>query len=230
CVFCASSIGGFKRDLSAAEMVGQIYAAAKDTEKRISHVVIMGMGEPLDNYDNILRFIEIITHPKGANISPRRITLSTCGIIPKIKDLAARDLQITLAISLHAPNDQIRRQIMPISKIYPMDKLLDTAKMYAQNQRRITFEYALISGINDSPMQANELARRLKGIFCHVNLIGVNSVDNITQGERYAKSGKKTIAEFARILTQNGINVTIRRELGPDIAAACGQLRNQNQK
>ena len=226
CAFCASAKSGFFRNLSAGEMAAQVYEISRDADVRISNIVIMGMGEPLDNYDNTLRFIKLISDSEGANISCRHITLSTCGITPKIMDLMEENLQITLAISLHAPNDTIRQKIMPIAKKYPMDELLAAAKTYAKLRRRITFEYAMIKGINDSVENALELAKRIKGIFCHVNLIGINEVDE----SDYKRSSDAAIARFSETLEDYGINVTIRRSLGDDIAAACGQLRMAKQK
>ncbi|MCL2171113.1 MAG: 23S rRNA (adenine(2503)-C(2))-methyltransferase RlmN [Defluviitaleaceae bacterium] len=222
CAFCASAKGGLIRNLSPGEMAAQIYAAEADCGERISNVVIMGMGEPLDNFDNTVKFIQLITHPDGANMAARQITLSTCGIIPKIRQLGELGLQITLAISLHAPNDTIRRKIMPIAKAHPMEDLLATCAEYANKNRRITFEYAMIAGINDSAENATELAARLRPIFCHVNLLSINQIE----GGNFKPSKNADIEIFGSILEKNGINVTIRKSRGGDINAACGQLRN----
>ncbi len=224
CTFCASTLGGLERDLRAGEMAQQIYEIQKDTGERVSNVVIMGSGEPLDNFDNVMDFLEIIHHKDGNSLSHRHITLSTCGLAERIYDLAERRLQITLAISLHAPNDEIRQRTMPIARKYSFDAVLKAAKYYADTtKRRVTFEYALIKGINDSRENASELASRLRGIMCHVNLIPVNDVEE----NGYIKSSEKSIKEFAQVLTDKGIETTIRRKLGSDINAACGQLRKR---
>ncbi len=228
CTFCATGKSGFSRDLTASEMLAQIEAAQKDLDIRISNVVLMGMGEPLDNFDNVVRFLEIVTSEQSLNIGARHITLSTCGIVPKIYELARLKLQINLAVSLHAPNDEIRQRTMPVAKAYPMDMLLKACRDYFDTTgRRVTFEYALISGVNDSDKCANELAQKLKGLNCHVNLIPVNSVE----GTGYTKSDIKRQQSFVDILTANGTAATVRRTLGSDINASCGQLkRNQSSK
>ena len=228
CTFCATGKSGFSRDLTASEMLAQIEAAQKDLDIRISNVVLMGMGEPLDNFDNVVRFLTIVTSEQSLNIGARHITLSTCGIVPKIYELAKLKLQINLAVSLHAPNDEIRQQTMPVAKAYPMDMLLKACRDYFDmTGRRVTFEYALISGVNDSDICANELAQKLKGLNCHVNLIPVNSVE----GTGYTKSDIKRQQSFVDILTGNGTAATVRRTLGSDINASCGQLkRNQLSK
>ena len=228
CSFCATGKSGFSRNLTASEMLAQIEAAQKDLDIRISNVVLMGMGEPLDNFDNVVRFLEIVTSEQSLNIGARHITLSTCGIVPKIYELAKLKLQINLAVSLHAPNDEIRQRTMPVAKAYPMDMLLKACRDYFDTTgRRVTFEYALISGINDSDKCANELAQKLKGLNCHVNLIPVNSVE----GTGYTKSDIKRQQSFVDILTANGTAATVRRTLGSDINASCGQLkRNQSSK
>jgi len=220
CVFCATAQSGLARNLTAGEMAAQVYEVAKNAGVRISNIVIMGMGEPLDNYDNTLRFIRIINHENGANIAARHITLSTCGLVPKIIDLMNESLQITLAVSLHAPNDGIRQKLMPIAKNHSINELLAAVKEYADANRRVTIEYAMISGINDSQEHAKELAKRLRGGFCHVNLFGVNEV----AGKPYKRSGDAVITRFGEILEEHGFNVTVRRSLGGDIDAACGQL------
>lgn len=223
CDFCASHIAGFVRNLTPGEILGQYYALSRIVGERISNVVLMGIGEPLDNFESTVKFIRLINHPKGVNLSQRNITLSTCGLVPQIKMLMKEGLQINLAISLHAPNDQIRRRIMPIARKYSYDELMDACKAYAKNGRRITFEYIMIDGINDSVANAQELAKKVKGINCHINLIGANPV--LEKG--YAKSKKHAMLAFKEVLTKAGVTTTIRRELGTDISAACGQLRKE---
>ncbi len=222
CTFCASTVDGLERNLLPGEMAGQIYEIQRDINERVSNVVIMGSGEPLDNYDNVMNFLEIIHSPEGNNLSHRHITLSTCGLVDKIYDLARENLQITLAVSLHAPNNDIRQNTMPVARKYDFDSLIKAAKDYANvTKRRVTFEYALIKGVNDSEDNARELASRLKGIMCHVNLIPVNDVKE----NDYIRSSEDNIKHFAAILQSLGIETTIRRKLGSDINAACGQLR-----
>lgn len=225
CTFCATGKSGFSRDLTASEMLAQIEAAQRDLDIRISNVVLMGMGEPLDNFDNVLRFLELVTSEQSLNIGARHITLSTCGIVPRIYELARHDLQINLAVSLHAPNDEIRRKTMPVARAYPMDELLKACRDYFDTTgRRVTFEYALISGVNDGDDHARELAQRLKGMNCHVNLIPVNSVE----GAGYTKSDIKRQQSFVNILAAKGIAATVRRTLGSDINASCGQLKRNH--
>ena len=203
-------------------MAAQIYEIQRDIGERVSNVVIMGSGEPLDNYDNVMDFLEIIHSKEGNNLSHRHITLSTCGLVDKIYDLAKENLQITLAISLHAPNNEIRQNTMPVAKRYDIDSLIKAAKDYADTtKRRVTFEYALIKGVNDSKDCARELASRLKGIMCHINLIPVNDVKE----NNYIRSTEENINSFASLLRELGIETTVRRKLGSDINAACGQLR-----
>lgn len=222
CRFCASTVDGLERSLSAGEMLLQIYKISQDTGERVGHVVIMGSGEPLDNYDNLLDFIRITG--EGIGIGQRHITVSTCGLVDKINELAKLKLQITLAISLHAPNDEIRRQTMPIANKYGIDELIAAARAYADTtKRRVTFEYALIKGLNDSTGNAAELADRLKGGLFHVNLIPVNDVKE----NNYLRSDEHTIKAFAQTLSSKGIETTVRRRLGSDINAACGQLRKR---
>lgn len=224
CSFCASTMGGLERNLTAGEMLSQVYEIQKDLGERISNVVIMGSGEPLCNFDNSLKFLEIINSKDGFEIGHRHITLSTCGIVDKIKKLAELKLQITLAVSLHAPNDFIRQKIMPVAKKYSIDELISAAKEYADyTKRRVTFEYALIKGVNDSENCAEELAKRLKGSLCHVNLIPVNDVKE----RNYIRSSDKTVNRFCEILKSLNIEATVRRRLGSDINAACGQLRKR---
>lgn len=222
CGFCASTIDGVVRNLTSGEIVGQVLSIQKDIGERISNVVLMGSGEPLDNYEGVIKFLEIINDPLGLNIGMRNITLSTCGIVPKIIDLAQKKLQITLAVSLHAPNDEMRNKIMPINKVYNIKKLLDSCEKYIKKtNRRVTFEYSLIRGFNDSLDNALELSQKLNGMLCHVNIIPLNEVN-----ERNLKGSTRERAyEFQRILKKNGIDATVRREMGSDIDAACGQLR-----
>lgn len=222
CTFCASTVDGLERNLLAGEMAAQIYEIQRDIGERVSNVVIMGSGEPLDNYDNVMDFLEIIHSKEGNNLSHRHITLSTCGLVDKIYDLAKENLQITLAISLHAPNNEIRQNTMPVARRYDIDSLIKAAKDYADTtKRRVTFEYALIKGVNDSKDCARELASRLKGIMCHINLIPVNDVKE----NNYIRSTEENINSFASLLRELGIETTVRRKLGSDINAACGQLR-----
>lgn len=224
CAFCATGKSGFSRDLTASEMLAQIQTAQNDIGIRISNVVMMGMGEPLDNYDNMLRFLELVTSDDGINIGMRHISLSTCGIVDKIYDLAEKKLQLTLSISLHAPNDDIRSKTMPVNLKWGVDELLKACHHYAQlTGRRISFEYAMINGVNDSDDCAKELAERLKGTLSHVNLIPVNNVN----GVNFQKSSLDRLQRFSRILSIKGITVTVRRTLGSDINASCGQLRRR---
>lgn len=222
CRFCASTIGGKVRNLSAGEILSQVYFAEKITGEKISNIVLMGIGEPLDNFDNVVDFLNIISNPKGRGLSLRSITLSTCGIVPKITALADLHFPITLAISLHAADDKTRSEIMPINKKYPLNDLIKACKYYFEKTgRRITFEYALISGVNDSMQKANQLSDLLAGINCHINLIPIN---NVVERD-YKKSSNESVKAFALKLEKKGLTVTVRRELGSDISAACGQLR-----
>ncbi|MBC8585716.1 23S rRNA (adenine(2503)-C(2))-methyltransferase RlmN [Youxingia wuxianensis] len=227
CKFCASTIGGLVRGLTPSEMLDEVYTAQADSGERVSSIVLMGIGEPLDNFDNVLCFLNILSSQEGLNLSLRHVSLSTCGLADKIDELAQKKLQLTLSVSLHAPNDQIRDRSMPINKRYNMDRLLQACRNYFDiTGRRISFEYALIDGVNDSPQNARELARRLRGMGAHVNLIPVNSVDETG----YQRSSREAIDRFKEQLEKLGVNVTVRRELGVDISAACGQLRRQSQK
>ncbi len=227
CTFCASAIGGFVRQLSAGEMLSEVFTAQKDLDIKINHLVLMGTGEPLDNFDNVMRFIELLTDENGQNMSIRHISLSTCGIVPKIYDLADRKLGLTLSVSLHAPNNQIRSKSMPVNKRYDIDELLKACRYYENmTGRRISFEYAMIRGLNDSDRAAEELASRLKGTLCHVNLIPVNNV----RERNYEKSSQERQKRFADILEKSGITATVRRTLGSDINASCGQLRASKRK
>ncbi len=224
CAFCASTLDGVEKSLTPSEMLTQVYEIEKDKGETVNGVVLMGSGEPLDNYDNVIKFIKLINSKEGKNMGQRHITLSTCGLINKIYELADEMLQITLAVSLHAPNDEIRNAIMPVSKANPMDKLLKACRYYAdKTKRRITFEYALMNGVNDSPECAAELAMRLKGMLCHVNLIPINEVKE----RDYVRSTDESIKRFEEILLTSGIETTVRRRLGSDIDAACGQLRKR---
>lgn len=222
CRFCASTLDGLERNLSASEMLDQIYRIQKLTGERVSNVVVMGSGEPMDNYDNLIDFIRLLTDENGLNISQRNITVSTCGIVPGIKKLAEEDLQITLALSLHAPNDEVRKCLMPIAKRYSLSEVLPACQEYFNKTgRRLTFEYSLVSGVNDNLKEAEALATLLKGVNGHVNLIPVNPIKE----RDYVQSDRKAILSFKNYLEKNGINVTIRREMGRDINGACGQLR-----
>ena len=224
CSFCATGKSGFSRDLAASEILSQVLAASLDAGERISHIVLMGMGEPLDNYQNVLRFLELVTSPEGLNVSMRHISLSTCGLVDKIYDLADRKLQLTLSISLHAPNDEIRSRTMPVNRRWNMEELLRACKYYSDKTgRRISFEYAMISGVNDMDWCARELAGRLRGILAHVNLIPVNDVT----GTGYQKSGLDRQKRFVALLEERGVTATVRRTLGSDIDASCGQLRRK---
>ena len=219
CVFCASAEGGLVRNLTAGEMCAQVYTTAGSA--KVSGVVLMGCGEPLDNFDETLRFLHLISHPDGLNIGQRHITLSTCGLVPQILELAERKLQITLAISLHGATDEVRQLLMPIAKRYPLAELMPACRQYVQTtNRRLTLEYALAKGVNDSPAHAKDLTKLLRGINCHVNLIPVNKA----RGE-YSGTARKEAAAFAEILQSARIQTTVRRSLGSDVNAACGQLR-----
>ncbi|NLI89591.1 MAG: 23S rRNA (adenine(2503)-C(2))-methyltransferase RlmN [Epulopiscium sp.] len=222
CTFCASTIDGLVRNLTPGEMLAQIYLIEEDSKERVSGVVVMGSGEPLEDLDATLRFIELINDPRGLNIGQRHITVSTCGLVPNIYKLADEKLQITLAISLHASNDTTRKQTMPIARKYSIAEIIDSCKYYIEmTNRRITFEYALIEGVNDSKEDAYELSKLLEGLLCHVNLIPVNEIKE----RDYKHSKQKSINEFAKVLKGKGIETTVRRTLGSDINAACGQLR-----
>lgn len=222
CSFCASTIGGVVRNLSPGEMIDEILVMQRDFGPRISNIVLMGSGEPLDNFDNVVKFLKLVNNDKGLNIGMRHITLSTCGIVPQIIRLAEYNLQITLAVSLHAPNDEIRKKIMPIANRYSIAEIMEACRNYiGVTNRRVTFEYSMIKGVNDSNENAEELAGLLKGMLCHVNLIPINKVEE----RDYIKADNKRIHDFKNILENRGIEVTIRRELGADINAACGQLR-----
>ncbi len=227
CKFCESGRRKKVRNLATGEMVEQILKVENESDLRISHVVIMGIGEPFDNYDNICNFIRIINHPKGLNIGARHITVSTCGLVPKILEFSEFPYQVNLAISLHAPNDKLRGEIMPIAKAYPLKDLINAIKIYLEKtNRRVTFEYIMLARVNDSVDNALELVHLLKGINCYVNLIPYNE----TEALQYKRSNPLTIAKFYDILKKNNITVTIRREFGGTISAACGQLRSKKEE
>ena len=224
CRFCASTLDGLVRGLTPSEMLDQIYQIGKDIGERISNIVVMGTGEPLDNYDNLLKFIEFFTDEKGLNISQRNITVSTCGIVPRMKELADEKLAITLALSLHASNQAKRLELMPVANKYDIKEVIDACKYYFDTTgRRITFEYSLVGGVNDTDQDARELSQLIKGINCHVNLIPVNPIKE----RDYVQSNAKVIEAFKNKLEKAGINVTVRREMGRDIDGACGQLRKR---
>ena len=227
CTFCASTIDGLVRNLTAAEMLDQVYSIQKSLGERISNIVIMGSGEPMDNYDNIVKFVRLITSSDGLNISQRNITISTCGIVPRMRKLAEEGLQVTLALSLHAPNDEIRRNLMPIAKTYSIEDILSACSYYFEKTgRRVSYEYSLVRGVNDNKEEAKRLIELLKNMKGHINLIPVNPIEE----RDYKESSKKAIYEFKNELERNGLNVTIRREMGRDIDGACGQLRRHYKK
>ena len=227
CAFCASTLGGLVRKLEPFEMLDQVLFTQVDSGLPVSHIVLMGIGEPLDNFDNVMRFLELVNSPEGMNISMRHISLSTCGLVPKIDELAKRKLQLTLSVSLHAPNDEIRNRIMPVNKAYPTEELLAACRRYyAETSRRISFEYAMIDGVNDTEAAAKELLRRMKGLPAHFNLIPLNHVEE----SPLKPSTKTAVARFQKILEDGGIPATVRRTLGGDIDASCGQLRRKYTK
>lgn len=222
CKFCASTLDGLERNLTASEMLDQIYRIQADTGERVSNIVIMGSGEPMDNYDNVVRFIRLISDEKGLHISQRNITVSTCGIVPGIERFSREGLSVTLALSLHAPNDQVRRSLMPIANKYAVQDVLKACQGYFEaTGRRLTFEYSLVSGVNDNLEEAKALAALLKGMHGHVNLIPVNPIKE----RDFVQSDQKAIQNFQNYLERQGIAVTVRREMGRDINGACGQLR-----
>lgn len=224
CTFCASTLTGLERNLTAGEMLSQVYEIQRETGERVSHVIVMGMGEPLDNYDNLLKFIRLLSEQKGIGISQRNITVSTCGLTEQMRRLMEEHLQITLAVSLHAPNDAIRRETMPVANKYSIEEIFQACREYFETTgRRITFEYSMIRGINDREEHARELAERCKGLNCHINLIPLNEVKE----RNCLRSEASDIEKFKIMLEKYGRNVTIRREMGSDIDAACGQLRKQ---
>ena len=222
CRFCASTLDGLERNLTASEMLDQVYRIQRETGERVSNVVVMGSGEPMDNYDNLVRFIRLLTDENGLNISQRNVTVSTCGLIPGIRRLADEGLPVTLALSLHAPNDEVRRELMPIARTYALkDVLAACREYYEKTGRRLTFEYSLVKGVNDKLAEAAELSKLMKGMHGQVNLIPVNPIKE----RDFVQSNRPAIEAFKNLLEKNGINVTIRREMGRDIDGACGQLR-----
>ena len=222
CRFCASTLDGCVRNLTPSEMLDQIYTIQKISGERVDNVVVMGSGEPMDNFDNIIRFLSLLNSEQGLNISARNITVSTCGIVPKIIEMADKKLQITLAISLHAPNDELRKTMMPIANKYSIEEIMEACRYYLkQTNRRISFEYSLVKDVNDTEECAQQLISLVKGMNCHINLIPVNPIKE----RDYRQSEQKAIYAFKNKLEKNGINVTIRREMGRDIDCACGQLR-----
>jgi 23S rRNA (adenine2503-C2)-methyltransferase len=227
CTFCATGMGGIVRNLLPSEIMAQIETAQTDHNVRVSSVVLMGMGEPLDNFDNVMRFLQMLGEPGGVQIGMRHVSLSTCGLVDKIYKLMEYKLQLTLSVSLHAPNDEIRSRMMPVNRRWPVSELLKACRDYAQaTGRRISFEYAMVNGVNDSDECARELATRLKGMLCHVNLIPLNAVPEKSQ----QRSSEDRIYRFKAVLEKSGVNVTVRRTLGADINASCGQLRRQSQE
>ncbi len=227
CTFCATGKSGFSRSLTASEMIAQIRSAELDCSERISNVVLMGMGEPFDNYDNVIRFLKLVSSEDSLNIGMRHITISTCGIVPRMRDFGDLKLQCGLSVSLHAPNDKLRSRTMPVNRRYPIADVIAASRYYVEKtNRRITFEYAMIDGENDSDALARELAALLKGMLCHVNLIPVNNVT----GAGYKKSSIKRQQAFVNILSDAGVNATVRRTLGSDIEASCGQLKRKIMK
>lgn len=230
CSFCASTLGGLKRNLEAGEIVSQVLQIQKaldETDERVSSIVIMGIGEPFENYNQMMKFLRVVNHDDGLNIGARHITVSTSGIVPRIYDFAEEDIQINFAVSLHAADNEIRSRLMPINRAYDIDKLMDSLKYYQQvTSRRVTFEYGLFGGVNDQPRHARELSELIKDLKCHVNLIPVNHVPE----RNYVRTGRDDIFEFLETLNECGVNATLRREQGTDIDAACGQLRAKESK
>ena len=222
CAFCASTIAGKVRDLTPSEILDQVIFAQKDSGLPISNIVLMGIGEPLDNFDEVMRFLENITSPEGVNIGMRNISLSTCGLVPKIDQLAEKKLQLTLSISLHAPTNQIRSSMMPVNDAYPVEQLIQTVRRYQETTgRRVSFEYSMVRGVNDSDVCAKQLADLIRGMGAHVNLIPINPVD----GSPYSATDAANVRRFQQKLESLGVNATVRRRLGSEISAACGQLR-----
>ncbi|MDD6200374.1 MAG: 23S rRNA (adenine(2503)-C(2))-methyltransferase RlmN [Firmicutes bacterium] len=227
CAFCASTLGGLVRKLEPFEMLDQVLFTQVDSGLPVSHIVLMGIGEPLDNFDNVMRFLELVNSEDGMNISMRHISLSTCGLVPKIDELAAKKLQLTLSVSLHAPNDAIRDTIMPVNRAYPSEELIEACRRYYDaTGRRISFEYAMIDGVNDSTDNAKELLRRLKGLPAHFNLIPLNHVEE----SPLKPSSREAVSRFQKTLESGGVTATVRRTLGGDIDASCGQLRRKYTK
>ncbi len=227
CRFCASTQGGRVRNLEAGEIAAEIYGVMRDTGERVSHVVLMGIGEPLDNFDNVMDFLEIVSCADGINIGMRNFSLSTCGLVPMIDKLAEKKLQLTLSVSLHAPENTMRSSMMPVNNAYPVEQLIDACRRYQQTTgRRISFEYSMVRGVNDSDQTAAMLAKLIRGMGAHVNLIPINPVD----GSPYSASDDANVRRFQQRLMDLGVNATVRRRLGQDISAACGQLRREDSK
>ncbi len=227
CRFCASTQGGRVRNLEAGEIAAEIYGVMRDTGERVSHVVLMGIGEPLDNFDNVMDFLEIVSCADGINIGMRNISLSTCGLVPMIDKLAEKKLQLTLSVSLHAPENTMRSSMMPVNNAYPVEQLIAACRRYQQTTgRRISFEYSMVRGVNDSDQTAAMLAKLIRGMGAHVNLIPINPVD----GSPYSASDDANVRRFQQRLMDLGVNATVRRRLGQDISAACGQLRREDSK
>ena len=227
CAFCASTLGGLVRKLEPVEMLDQVLFTQVESGQPVSHIVLMGIGEPLDNFDNVMRFLELVNSEDGMNISMRHISLSTCGLVPMIYELAKKKLQLTLSVSLHAPSDEIRNRIMPVNKAYPTEELLSACRSYYETTgRRISFEYAMINGVNDTPEAAQLLLKRLKGMSAHMNLIPLNHVEE----SPLKPSTRQAVQLFQKILEDGGIPATVRRTLGSDIDASCGQLRRKYEK
>ncbi len=224
CRFCASTQAGRVRNLEAGEIVSEIYTAQRDIGERISHIVLMGIGEPLDNYENVMDFLHIISSPDGVNIGMRNISLSTCGLVPGIERLAQENLQLTLSVSLHAPFNDIRSSMMPVNNAFPLEKLMPVVRDYQKTTgRRVSFEYSMVRGVNDTDACARKLAQLIRGMGAHVNLIPINPVD----GSPYSASDAENVRRFQKLLTDLGVNATVRRRLGSEISAACGQLRRE---
>lgn len=227
CRFCASTQAGRVRDLTPGEIAAEIYTAQRDSGERVSHVVLMGIGEPLHNFANVMDFLTIISCPEGLNIGMRNISLSTCGLVPKMDELAKRHLQLTLSVSLHAPDNAVRSAMMPVNDAYPLEELIPACRRYqAETGRRISFEYSMVRGVNDSPAMARKLAALIRGMGAHVNLIPINPVD----GSPYSATDEANVRRFRQQLEDLGVNATVRRRLGADISAACGQLRREDAK
>ena len=227
CRFCASTQGGRVRDLTAGEIAGEIYAVMADTGERVSHIVLMGIGEPLDNFDNVMDFLSIISCPQGVNIGMRNISLSTCGLVPMMEKLAQKKLGLTLSVSLHAPTNELRSSMMPVNNAYPLEELIPACRAYQKaTGRRISFEYSIARGVNDSEQTARKLAKLIEGMGAHVNLIPINPVD----GSPYSAADAANVRRFQSTLLSLGVNATVRRRLGTEISAACGQLRREVNK
>ena len=225
CRFCASTQAGRVRDLTPGEIAAEVYTAQRDTGERVSHIVLMGIGEPLHNFDNVMEFLNLISCPEGLNIGMRNISLSTCGLVPKIDELAQRKLQLTLSVSLHAPDNAVRSSMMPVNDAYPLEVLIPACRRYQKTTgRRISFEYSMVRGVNDSPAMARKLAGLIRGMGAHVNLIPINPVD----GSPYSATDEENVRRFRQMLEDLGVNETVRRRLGADISAACGQLRRED--